>query len=163
MTRAMFVTVLGRVAGVEADENAHSSFGDVPDGQWYTNGVEWAASHDIVVGYGDGRYGPDDRVTREQLAAILQRYARYKGYEITLEPGDTLFLYTDGVPEAANKESTMFGTDRMIEALNVDPGADPETLIRIVRHSVDLFTGDATQFDDITMVCLRYKGCEKQV
>ncbi len=86
----------------------------------------------------------------------------YKGYEIALEPGDSLFLYTDGVTEAANKENAMFGSDRMIEALNIDPGADPETLIKIVRHSVDLFTGDATQFDDITMVCLRYKGCEKQ-
>ena len=100
---------------------------------------------------------------RHGLVLGAMEDSRYKGYEITLEPGDTLFLYTDGVPEAANKESTMFGTDRMIEALNVDPGADPETLIRIVRHSVDLFTGDATQFDDITMVCLRYKGCEKQV
>ena len=81
---------------------------------------------------------------------------------ITLEPGNSLFLYTDGVPDAANNESTMFGTDRMIEALNIDPGADPETLIKIVRHSIDLFTGDATQFDDITMVCLRYKGSEKK-
>ena len=84
----------------------------------------------------------------------------YKGYEITLEPGDSLFLYTDGVTEAANKENAMFGTDRMIEALNIDPGADPETLIKIVRHSVDLFKGDAIQFDDITMLCLRYKGPE---
>jgi len=99
---------------------------------------------------------------RHGLVLGAMEDSRYKGYEITLEPGDTLFLYTDGVPEAANKESTMFGTDRMIEALNVDPEADPETLIRIVRHSVDLFTGDATQFDDITMVCLRYKGCDKQ-
>ena len=86
----------------------------------------------------------------------------YNGYEITLEPGDSLFLYTDGVTEAANKENEMFGMDRMVDALNIDREADPETIIRIVRHSIDLFTGDATQFDDITMVCLRYKGCEEQ-
>ena len=99
---------------------------------------------------------------RHGLVLGAMEDSKYKGYEITLEPGDSLFLYTDGVTEAANKESAMFGSDRMIEALNIDPGADPETLIKIVRHSVDLFTGDATQFDDITMVCLRYKGCDKQ-
>lgn len=87
---------------------------------------------------------------------------KFRGYEFTLEPGDSLFLYTDGVTEAANKEYAMFGTDRLIDALNIDPEADAETLIKNVRHSVDLFTGDATQFDDITMVCIKYKGCEKQ-
>ena len=85
LTRGMIVTILWRMEGCP-DVVYTGAFTDVPNGMWYTNGVEWAASHDIVVGYGDGRYGPDDRVTREQLAAILQRYARYKGYEIKYGP-----------------------------------------------------------------------------
>ena len=119
------------------------------------------AGHEYpAVKKADGRF--ELMKDRHGLVLGAMEDFEYKGYEIKLEPGDSLFLYTDGVTEAANKENAMFGSDRMIEALNIDPGADPETLIKIVRHSVDLFTGDATQFDDITMVCLRYKGSEKQ-
>ena len=82
MTRAMFVTVLGRAAGVEEDRNAHSSFGDVADGKWYTTYVDWAAQNDIVDGYDSKTFGPDDFITREQMAVILYRYARYKGVDV---------------------------------------------------------------------------------
>ena len=82
MTRAMFVTVLGRAAGVEEDKNAHSSFSDVADGKWYTTYVDWAAQNDIVNGYDSKTFGPDDFITREQMAAILYRYARYKGVDV---------------------------------------------------------------------------------
>lgn len=81
LTRGMIVTILWRVEG-RPEVTYTGAFTDVTDGMWYTDGVEWAASHGIVLGYGDGRYGPDDSVTREQLAAILNRYAVYKGYEI---------------------------------------------------------------------------------
>ncbi|MDR1573707.1 MAG: S-layer homology domain-containing protein [Clostridiales Family XIII bacterium] len=51
----------------------------MPDGQWYTEAIAWAAAHDIVEGYGDGRFGPDDNITREQLAAVLSRYEAFSG------------------------------------------------------------------------------------
>ncbi|MBQ7500467.1 MAG: serine/threonine-protein phosphatase [Clostridia bacterium] len=84
--------------------------------------------------------------------------AKYKEYEILLDKGDKIFVYTDGVPEATNANTELFGTDRMIEALNGDPAADPKTTLRNVRASVDEFVGVAEQFDDLTMLCLEYRG-----
>ena len=84
----------------------------------------------------------------------------YREYEMTLTPGSKLFLYTDGVPEATNAANEMFGTERMLEALNREPGASPETLLRHVREAVDGFVLDAEQFDDLTMLCLEYRGNE---
>lgn len=78
LTRAMFVTILGRIDGVRADQYASSPFRDVPHGQWFSPYVQWAAAQDIVSGYGNRRFGPDDPVTREQLAAILSRYLDYR-------------------------------------------------------------------------------------
>ena len=85
---------------------------------------------------------------------------RYKEYELRLLPGDKIFLYTDGVPEATDAESKMFGTDRMLAALNEAPEAAPETILKNVRTAVDGFVKDAEQFDDLTMLCLEYKGTQ---
>ena len=79
-------------------------------------------------------------------------------YELQLQPGARLFVYTDGVPEATSAEKALFGTDRMLEALNADPDASPKTLMENVRAAVDAFVKDAEQFDDLTMLCLEYKG-----
>ena len=84
--------------------------------------------------------------------------ARYKDYEITLEPGSKLFLYTDGVPEATDAKDEQFGTERMIEALNSDPDADPEHVLANMRKTVNKFVNGAEQFDDLTMMCFEYKG-----
>ena len=83
---------------------------------------------------------------------------RYKEYELTLTPGSRLFLYTDGVPEATNAQREMFGTDRMLDALNEAPDAAPEMILKNVRKAVDGFVKDAEQFDDLTMLCVEYKG-----
>ncbi len=83
---------------------------------------------------------------------------KYKDYEIRLEPGAKLFVYTDGVPEATDPDNAMFGTERMVAALNSDNGADPEQLLKDVRKAVDLFAKEAEQFDDLTMMCMEYKG-----
>jgi serine phosphatase RsbU (regulator of sigma subunit) len=83
---------------------------------------------------------------------------RYKQYEILLEPGSKLFLYTDGVPEATAADQQMFGTDRMIEALNSNNTAAPKDILATVRTAVDGFVGEAEQFDDLTMLCLEYRG-----
>ncbi len=83
---------------------------------------------------------------------------RYKEYELTLAPGDALYVYTDGVPEATNAANELFGADRMIASLNREPDAAAEKLLHNVREDIDAFVADAAQFDDITMLCLRYLG-----
>ena len=83
---------------------------------------------------------------------------KYRQYELQLNPGDKLFLYTDGVPEATNAQNELFGTERMIEALNEAKDQGPQDLLRSVRQSVDAFVKDAEQFDDLTMLCMEYKG-----
>ena len=86
---------------------------------------------------------------------------RYEEYELQLNPGDKLFLYTDGVPEATNADRELFGTERMIEALNRVKGHSPEQVLQGVRRAVDAFVKDEEQFDDLTMLCLEYKGTGK--
>lgn len=73
MSRAMLATVLYRIAG-EPQVNHTNPFTDVPAGQWYTDGILWAQQNNIVSGYGNGRFGTNDPITREQIAAILWRY-----------------------------------------------------------------------------------------
>ena len=82
----------------------------------------------------------------------------YHEYELTLNPGDKLFVYTDGIVEAVNKDMEQFGTDRMIDVLNKTPEASPQLLIENVLHAVDDFVGDCEQFDDQTMLCVVYVG-----
>ena len=84
--------------------------------------------------------------------------AKYQNREFELAPGDCVFVYTDGVPEAANAANDMFGAERLTEALNQNADAEPEELIRHVQEAVNQFAGDAPQFDDITMLCYRHYG-----
>ncbi|MBR0385471.1 MAG: SpoIIE family protein phosphatase, partial [Erysipelotrichaceae bacterium] len=83
---------------------------------------------------------------------------KYTEYEIQLEPGDKLFVYTDGVPESMNMKEELFGTERMLRALNTDPSVKPQELLETVTGAIDRFVGDAEQFDDVTMLCIEYKG-----
>ena len=85
---------------------------------------------------------------------------RYREYEFELSPGDKLFLYTDGVPEATDANNNMFGTERMLEALNRCSSKPPKRILKEVRKSVDEFVKDAEQFDDLTMMCITYNGRE---
>ncbi|MBQ6425952.1 MAG: SpoIIE family protein phosphatase [Clostridia bacterium] len=83
---------------------------------------------------------------------------KYKEYEFTLEPGTSVFVYTDGVNEATDPNGKLFGEKRLIEALNTDPDGSPEEMLKTVRRAVDAFVKDAEQFDDLTMLCMKYKG-----
>ena len=87
---------------------------------------------------------------------------KYKNYEMRLSPGDKLFLYTDGVPEATDAKERMFGMDNMLEALNENASADPKAVVDAVWERVDAFVGDAPQFDDVTMLCLELKKCASE-
>ncbi len=82
MTRAMLVTVLYRLAGSPAVDTANP-FDDVAAGQWYSDAITWAAANGIVMGYSSTTFGPDDYITREQLAIILYNYAKVKGYDVS--------------------------------------------------------------------------------
>ena len=83
---------------------------------------------------------------------------KYRQYELQLHPGDRLFVYTDGVPEATDADSQLFGTNRMLSALNEKDAADPKEVVQVVHEAVDRFVKDAEQFDDMTMLCLDYNG-----
>ncbi len=86
---------------------------------------------------------------------------RYKEYEIQMEPGDRVFVYTDGVPEATDSSMKMFELDRLAETLNKDPGASAEQILVNVITAINNFVKDSEQFDDITMLCLEYHGNRK--
>ena len=83
---------------------------------------------------------------------------RYRETEYQLKPGEKIFVYTDGVPEATNAENELFGTDRMIRALREKENGTPEQILGSVTRAVNEFVGDAPQFDDLTMLCLEYFG-----
>lgn len=86
---------------------------------------------------------------------------KFKQHEFKLNPGDSLFVYTDGVAEANNKEKELFGTDRMLQALNKNPDAMPDEILTNVKEGIYDFANGAEQFDDITMLCIKYFGPEK--
>lgn len=83
--------------------------------------------------------------------------ARYREYELQLNVGDRLFVYTDGVPEATNADNVLYGTDRMIAALNASSHDTCHDLLDALKRDVDAFVGQADQFDDITMLCIEIK------
>lgn len=83
---------------------------------------------------------------------------KYTEYELTLKPGSKLYLYSDGVPEATNKDGEFFGNDRLLDALNSEPDANPQQILKIVHKAVDDFENGADPFDDMTMMCIEYSG-----
>ena len=83
---------------------------------------------------------------------------KYKDYEIKLEPGFKIFVYTDGVPDASNSNDERYGTDRLEAALNKTADQSPEIILQNIHKDIDAFVGKAKQFDDLTMLCLEYKG-----
>lgn len=84
----------------------------------------------------------------------------YKEYEIWLKPGSEVFLYTDGVTEATSEKNEQFGTKRLLESLNSGLAPELKGVLERVNDAVDVFVGDAPQFDDITMLCLYYAGAD---
>jgi len=109
----------------------------------------------------DGRY---ELVTyRHSLAVAAMEGIYFREHEFRLCPGDSLYVYTDGVTEATDADNQLFGTDRMLEALNQDPDATPRELLANVKKGIDAFVKDAPQFDDITMLGFTYFGADGQV
>jgi len=102
ITRAMMITVLYRAEG-EPEMKDAQWFEDVEKGQWYSDAVAWGAFNGIIVGYGDGNFCPDDYILREQIAAIMHRYAKYKGYDVSVGENTNILSYEDfdGISEYA--------------------------------------------------------------
>ena len=97
-------------------------------------------------------------VYKHDLVIGMMENITFRQHTFTLYPGDRLFVYTDGVPEASNASEEQFGTARMLKALNSRPGALPQELLEDVSTAVDTFMGDVHRFDDTTMMCLYYAG-----
>ena len=93
-------------------------------------------------------------------AVATMENMKFREGEMTLNPGDILYIYTDGVAEATNADEKLYGTERMLEALNKNANSNIEELLKNIKLDVDKFTGDAPQFDDITMLGLKYNGGE---
>ena len=106
-----------------------------------------------LLRHGDGEF-EYLRVRPNFILAGMDQ-TRYKKHTLTLEPGDTLFLYTDGVTEAANRENTLYGEERLRSCLTEE---EPEALCRGVHADIEAFVNGAEQSDDITMLCVRWKG-----
>jgi len=83
---------------------------------------------------------------------------RYRKNELQLQPGDRIFLYTDGVTEAINEEQALYGEERLLSTLDRQANADPQSVCDAVKADVDAFAGAVEQFDDITMLCISYHG-----
>ena len=96
--------------------------------------------------------------TKHSPAVAVMEGMKFREHEFELHPGDSLYIYTDGVAEATNAQNALFGDERMMEALNSNPDASPKELLQNIQQAIDEFVGDAPQFDDITMLCLKYKG-----
>ena len=97
-------------------------------------------------------------VYKHSMPVGIMKGIPFKQHEFRMNPGDSFFVYTDGVPEATSRKQELYGTDRMLEALNRDPDAQPEQVLANVSQDISRFVDGAEQFDDITMLCFRYLG-----
>ncbi len=123
-----------------------------------TGEVEFAcAGHNPpVICHDDGTV--EFAKSRPGLVLAAMEGTRYKRQTLKLEPGDTIFLYTDGVTEATNANEELFGDDRLLQTLREACGMEPAKICPFVKSKIDEFVGDAPQFDDITMLALKYMG-----
>lgn len=114
--------------------------------------------HPAICG-ADGKY--ELVVYKHSPALGIMEGMQFREHSFKLNAGDSIFVYTDGVAEATNLEKELFGTDRMLEALNKNPDAIPEELLGNVKEGIDDFVKGAEQFDDITMMALKYYGPQR--
>ncbi|MBQ9007749.1 MAG: SpoIIE family protein phosphatase [Clostridia bacterium] len=120
-------------------------------------GVAVNAGHEHpVLRRKDGKY--ELVVYRHSMAVATMEGLRFKEHPFELYPGDSLFVYTDGVPEATNENNEMYGTDRMLEVLNRNPDAGMEEQLINIQKEMNVFVGSAPQFDDVTMLGFKYYG-----
>lgn len=175
MTRAMFVVALRNVSGVnglDTSATGTNSFADVPSGTWYTEAVQWASGNNLVEGYSENQFAPDDKITREQAAVIIEKYAALMNIELQWSSGVAYYSYSDGslinywASSAINKLSSVhlmngygdgnFGPQDALSRSQatsilvslVDPDRDADVLyeengVRITSRGLNTTTSDA--------------------
>lgn len=143
-SRAMLVTILYRLEG--SPKVSRATFTDVSENMYYSDAVAWASSNKIVSGYGNGRFGPNDLITREQLATILYRYAQYKNYDTSAK--GSIFKFADGLSVHTYA----------VEAMNWAVGA--ELLSGVGDKSLNP-TGNATRAQ-VATILMRFYEEEKE-
>ena len=148
MNRAMLVTVLWSLAGKPAPKGVNT-FSDVPNGEWYTNAVTWAAENSVVTGVGSGRFDPNGAVTREQAAVILYKYAQSKGYDVSARADLTAFPDAGSVPDWAQDalawanatgliQGTVYGSKTILDPQGSASRAQVAAILRsYVEHVVN--------------------------
>ena len=112
---------------------------------------------------------PVENLIHQKMMQHFRRYlvvggmpgVKYHEHSLQMYPGSKLFVYTDGVPEATDAENALFGTTRMLEALNAHANESPKQILHGVRQAVNEFVSDMEQFDDLTMMCLEYMPKER--
>ncbi|MCR5830508.1 MAG: SpoIIE family protein phosphatase [Lachnospiraceae bacterium] len=118
-------------------------------------GIAVNAGHEHpVLKRADGKYELVEY--KHSIAVAAMEGVGFREHEFELHPGDTVFVYTDGVPEATNANNELYGTERMLNALNKRTNESPEELLELVRKDIDSFVDKAPQFDDLTMLCFDY-------
>lgn len=148
MNRAMLVTVLWSLAGKPAPKGVNT-FSDVPNGEWYTNAVTWAAENSVVTGVGSGRFDPNGAVTREQAAVILYKYAQSKGYDVSAHADLTAFPDAGSVSDWAQDalawanatgliQGTVYGSKTILDPQGSASRAQVAAILRsYVEHVVN--------------------------
>ncbi len=112
-----------------------------------------------IIKHADGDY--EMIMDKHGLVVGAMGGIRYRSYELQLYPGSRLFLYTDGLMEAADESEGIFGSERALETLNRAKDASPQALLEYVKSEVKRFEGSAPRFDDLTLLCLEYNGQAK--
>ena len=118
--------------------------------------IEANAGHEYPAIYRKGGIFEAHK-TKHGIVIGAMEGVRYRDHEFRLEPGDKLFVYTDGVPEATDRELRMFTLDRLLSTLNKYRDGTPKEILNGVQGSIREFVSDADQFDDMTMLCLEIK------
>ncbi len=157
LTRAMFVTILGRLAGAEVDSTAESTFTDVEPGSWYAAYVAWAQAEGITAGYTDGRFGVNDPVTREQMAAFLYRYLTQAGIVLPeAEDAAESFTDADSISDYARTSVELMRTTGLLRGYS-DGSFHPQgqatraeaaTLFVILQQTLESITPDDPETPD---------------
>ena len=113
-TRGMIVTMLHRLEGTPK-VTAANEFTDVGSDKYYTDAVAWASDNTIVSGYGNGMFGPEDSITREQMAVILMNYAKYKGYDISMKADLSKFADEESISPWAKDAMSWANAEGLIQ------------------------------------------------
>ena len=142
LTRAMFATILYR-ANDEPEVEYEETFADVPEGEWYSDGIIWAYQNGIIYGYGDGIFGTNDNIKREQLAAMMYRYGEYMGYDMSeyaeldqYEDADMVSSWAEEAISWAVGANIIYGTsDTMLNPIGHASRAECAAIImRFILH-----------------------------